>query len=83
MRKHDNALATKALEIVADQLKESEEAAIKKVLRAINSGELTPEMALQKWYEIYALRKVPAKLRLKAKAGARSSDTKPVDTLGQ
>lgn len=81
MRKADNPLATKALEIVADELKVMEERAINKVLHVIIAGKLTPEMAVQKWYEIYALRSVPAKLRRQAKRAARVADAKPVDTL--
>lgn len=81
MKKAPNPLATKALEIVEDQLKEFEEKAIKKVVRAIYEGTFTPELATQKWHEIYALRLVPSKLKRQARLVAKGTDAKPVDKL--
>ena len=81
MRKPSNPLAIKALEIVEDELKAMEERAIKKVCAAITNGEFTPELAVQKWHEIYALRLVPFKLKRQAQRGAKAMDAKPVDTL--
>lgn len=81
MKKSPNPLAIKALEIVEDQLKEFEEKAIKKVLRAIHEGNFTEELAMQKWHEIYALRLVPSKLKRQARVAAKQADAKPVDKL--
>lgn len=81
MKSPANPLAIKALEIVEDQLKEFEEKAIRKVLRAIHGGSFSEEMAIQKWYEIYALRLVPSALKRQAKVSAKLSDAKPVDKL--
>ena len=81
MKKEPSPLAIKALEIVEDQLKEFEEKAIKKVLRAIHEGNFTDELAVQKWHEIYALRLVPAKLKRQARLIAKKADSKPVDKL--
>lgn len=81
MRARDNPLAIKALEIVQDELKAMEEIAIRKVLHAIVNGDLTPELAMQKWHEVYALRMVPMKLRRQGKRAAKRHDSKPLDTL--
>lgn len=81
MKKSPNPLAIKALEIVEDQLKEFEEKAILKVLRAIHEGRFTEELAMQKWHEIYALRLVPSKLKRQARVAAKQADAKPVDKL--
>lgn len=44
-----------------------EAALITEVSRAIANNELTAEMALQKWYELYALRTLPKKIAREAK----------------
>jgi len=81
MRKPANPLALKALEIIGDDLKEAEEETIVKVLHAITGGKFTPEMAMQKWYEIYAQRQVVWRLKRQNKRVARQAEAKPVDSL--
>lgn len=81
MRNPPNPLSIKALEIVRDELRDEEKKVIRKVLMSISSGEFTPDMAVQKWYEIRALRMVPARLKRQNRRAARLNDAKPVDTL--
>jgi hypothetical protein len=69
------------LEVISSELKTHEEKTIKDAIRKMDSKEMTGEIALQYWYQIHALRKIPASIKRTGKRLAQSSSEKPVDTL--
>lgn len=73
--------AVKLLDALTDILEDQEKAVVKKAMGEIRSKTLTPELAVQLWYEINALRKIPTAIQKQGRSIARSADEKPVDTL--
>lgn len=58
-----------ALPDIQSELKELEEKRVKEVMGAIASGDLTSEIAVSKWHDIYALRELERRLRQRTKIG--------------
>lgn len=81
MTTKSNPLAGRVLEAIKDHLDEEEKRVIKKALTLMREEKLTGEKAQQLFYEIRALRGLPAKLKKQTAAAARSLDKKPVDHL--
>lgn len=63
--------AIKALEVLQPTMEKMEEQIISDVNRLIADGKLTPELALQKWYQLNAIRTLPRKAKSAVSANRR------------
>lgn len=67
-------LSSRLLEVLESEFAEREEGIINSVVSKLNTGEtIDPQFALQKWLELYAMRKLKRSLRQKERSGASAA----------
>lgn len=63
----------RALEILESKLDKAETDVVDEAVKLIGKNELTPELALQKWYEIAGLRRAPERLKREIRKAGRQN----------
>lgn len=76
-------LMGEALPLIDYELARMREQTINKATQALASGQLTPAAALALWQEVWAIEKLGARLKSKAKVGvAESADLTQILPIG-